>query len=55
MDKFEIFAKKIGLNKKQSEAVREYIKEVIKENLILMKEEYNGEIDMVIDSLSEDE
>lgn len=51
MDKFEVFSKKIGLNDKQKLAIEDYIKEVIKENLLLMKDEYNNEIDMVINSL----
>jgi len=55
MDKFEDFAKISKLNKEQTEAVRAYLKEVIRENLLLMKDEYNNEIDMVIDSLDEDE
>jgi hypothetical protein len=55
MDKFEDFSKKIGLNDKQKKAMEDYIKEVIKENLLLMKDEYNNEIDLVINSLADKE
>ncbi len=51
MDKFEDFANKSGLNSEQKQAVAEYLREMIKENLLLMKEEYNSEIDAVIESL----
>ncbi|MFA5827944.1 MAG: hypothetical protein WC841_01080 [Candidatus Shapirobacteria bacterium] len=46
------FAKEIGLTNAQSAAVKEFILDLVVDNLKSMKDEYNQEIDTVIDSLS---
>jgi len=46
------FTKEIGLTPKQSSAVKEYILELVVDNLKSMKEEYNQEIDAVVESLT---
>lgn len=46
------FAKEIGLTSDQSIAVKEFILDLVVDNLKSMKDEYNQEIDTVIDSLS---
>ena len=47
------FTKEIGLTEDQSIAVKKYILELVVDNLKSMKDEYNQEIDNVIDSLTE--
>ena len=46
------FTKENGLTPQQSSAVKEYILELVVDNLKSMKDEYNQEIDTVIDSLT---
>lgn len=51
MDKYDEFAKKIGLNNDQYSAVKKYILDLMIENLKEMKDEYNNEIETVIEDL----
>lgn len=46
------FAKEIGLTDLQSLAVKKYILDLVVDNLKSMKDEYNQEIDTVIDNLT---
>jgi len=46
------FTKEIGLTRDQSSAVKEYILELVVDNLKSMKDEYNQEIDTVIENLT---
>lgn len=52
MESIDDFAKKIDLNKDQTEAIKKYIVELLLDNLRSMKEEYDAEIDRAIESLS---
>ncbi|MDP4009745.1 MAG: hypothetical protein Q8P53_02040 [Candidatus Shapirobacteria bacterium] len=53
MQNLDEFFIKIKLNPEQSTAVREFIIDLLVDNLKLMKEEYNGEIDRAIKGLLE--
>lgn len=55
MDNINEFAVKIGLNSEQTDAVKKYIIDLLLDNLQSMREEYNGEIDRAIKSLTNPE
>ena len=50
--KIDEFTKEIGLTEKQALAVKEYLLELVVDNLNSIKDEYNQEINAVIESLT---
>lgn len=52
MESIDDFSKKINLTKEQTEAVKQYIAELLLDHLKSMKIEYDAEIDRAIESLT---